>query len=299
MSELMIKRFEEINVFFMEDGWFNATSVAKKFNKEVNDWVRQDEVFEYAVELANSLSLLNPGSGGVNEKLQFLQNCTDREIRRALIPQFLKDVGLMMTRRGSLINGGGTWLHPDLSIVFARWLSAKFAVWCDKQIKEILLSRENRYTGTYQRRSFPVYQNEALGFTQCMIEEDEYCKAHRVSLDQLIKVECGLWNPAFIRELTNLTFRIFTGFEVKDFRRGWGIARGSRLRTRLFVDSNLRRAIDDLELQVRHVIQEFGITDYGEIYTLVEDAANSIAAHCRVHRISLGRSVPVNLRLVS
>ena len=65
------------------------------------------------------------------------------------------------------------------------------------------------------------------------------------------------------------------------------------------MDSNLRRAIDDLEIQVRHVIQEFGITDYGEIYTLVEDAVNSIAAHCRVHRISLGRSVPVNLRLVS
>ena len=81
--------------------------------------------------------------------------------------------------------------------------------------------QSNNSETVYQRQSFPVFQNEALGFTQCMIEEDDYCKAHRVSLDQLIKVECGLRNPVFIRELTNLTFRIFTGFEVKDFRRGW------------------------------------------------------------------------------
>ena len=178
MSELMIKRFEEINVFFMEDGWFNATSVAKKFDKEVYDWIKQDEVFEYAVELVNSLNLLNPDH---EPGLKKIQSCEDVVQRRVLISQFLKDVGLIMTKRGSPENGGGTWLYPDLSIVFARWLSAKFAVWCDKQIKEILRSRENQYSGTYQRQSFPVFQNEALGFTQCMIEEDEYCKAHRVS----------------------------------------------------------------------------------------------------------------------
>lgn len=64
MSNITVKRFEDINVFFMEDGWFNATSVAKKFNRDINDWIRQDDVFDYAVELAKSLNLINSGWGG-------------------------------------------------------------------------------------------------------------------------------------------------------------------------------------------------------------------------------------------
>lgn len=158
-------------------------------------------------------------------------------------------------------------------------------------------------TGTrekvYERQDFPVFQNDVLGFTQCMTAEDLYCKAHRVSFDTTIKEFCGLRNPAYIRQLTNLVFKIFTGFEVRDFRRGWGIAPGSRLRTRLFVDSNLRRAIDDVEVQVRAVIKEHEIGNFDEIYTLVGDVAQSISGHCRAHRISLGRSVPINLRIVA
>lgn len=273
-DDLMVKRFEDINVFFMEDGWFNATSVAKKFGKEPYAWLRLDSTKEYMEELLLELNTVNHGIGS---------QVTD----------------IVQVKRGRPENGGGTWLHPELGVEFARWCSVKFARWCDKQIKEILSSRANSYSSTYQRQSFPVFQNEVFGFTQCMIEEDEYCKAHRVSLDRLIKVDCGLRNPTFIRELTNLTFRIFTGFEVKDFRRGWGITRGSRLRTRLFVDSNLRRAIDDLEIQVRNVIQEHELTDYAEIYATVEDVATSIATHCRAHRISLGRSIPINLRIVA
>ena len=157
MSELMIKRFEDINVFFMEDGWFNATSVAKKFNKRPDDWLRLDSTNDYIQELISENSI------------------TGNPVNACQMTDFVQ------VKRGRPENGGGTWLHPELSVEFARWCSVKFARWCDKQIKEILRSRENQYSGTYQRQSFPVFQNEALGFTQCMIEEDEYCKAHRVS----------------------------------------------------------------------------------------------------------------------
>ncbi len=32
----------------------------------------------------------------------------------------------------------GTWLHPKLAIVFARWLSDEFAIWCDEKIADLL-----------------------------------------------------------------------------------------------------------------------------------------------------------------
>jgi KilA-N domain len=45
---------------------------------------------------------------------------------------------LVIVKKGSVENGGGTWLHPKLAIDFARWLSPDFAVWCDLQIEKIL-----------------------------------------------------------------------------------------------------------------------------------------------------------------
>lgn len=35
-------------------------------------------------------------------------------------------------------NGGGTWMHEDVAIEFARWLSPAFAIWCNDRIKELL-----------------------------------------------------------------------------------------------------------------------------------------------------------------
>lgn len=268
-ANLMVKRFEEINVFFMEDGWFNATSVAKKFGKRPETWLRTEEVQKLISKISITLY-------GVIEQNQ-----------------------IVIVKRGSPEAGGGTWMHPKLAVHFAYWLNVDFAVWFGEQVEQILHERSIPVFDIYQRQSFPVFQNEALGFTQCMSAEDSYCKANRVSFDSTIKEFCGLRNPMYIRQLTNMVFRIFTGFEVKDFRRGWGIARGSRLRTRLFVDSNLRRAIDDVEIQARAIIEEWQLIEFDDIYSAVEDVAMSIAAHCRAHRISLGRSVPINLRLVS
>ncbi|MEX3982801.1 KilA-N domain-containing protein [Paraburkholderia sp. EG287A] len=34
-------------------------------------------------------------------------------------------------------HGGGTWTHPEIAVLFARWVSKPFGTWCDKQIKSI------------------------------------------------------------------------------------------------------------------------------------------------------------------
>lgn len=36
------------------------------------------------------------------------------------------------------VNGIGTWLHEDVALEFARWLSPLFAIWCNDRIKELL-----------------------------------------------------------------------------------------------------------------------------------------------------------------
>lgn len=136
-TEIVIKQFESIEVFFTEDGWFNATLVATKYGKAVDEWMRSDDAFRYGVALAKSLNLLIPGPSPVNEMLQKIKSSDNNKQRRDLIPQFLRDVELVKTKRGSIKNGGGTWFHPKLGVKFARWLSVEFELWCDAQNETI------------------------------------------------------------------------------------------------------------------------------------------------------------------
>lgn len=103
MSKIVKVEFEGELMQFNNDGWFNATAAAKKFGKRPVDWLRLDEANDY-VEAVSDYLKCEPKS-------------------------------LLKTRKG---NNGGTWLHPDLAVVFARWLDVRFAVWCDQQIKTII-----------------------------------------------------------------------------------------------------------------------------------------------------------------
>ena len=48
------------------------------------------------------------------------------------------DFALIQTEKGGIDGGGGTWMHEDVALEFARWLSPAFAIWCNDRIKELL-----------------------------------------------------------------------------------------------------------------------------------------------------------------
>lgn len=66
-------------------------------------------------------------------------------------PQFADLADLMIVRKGGNTNDQGTWLHPKLAIVFARWLSVDFEIWCDQKIEELLAT--GKTTATVAERS--------------------------------------------------------------------------------------------------------------------------------------------------
>ena len=83
----------------------NATQMAKQFNKVPKDWLRTNP----SKEFINSLSAV-----------------------RHICPTDL----VRITQGG---NGEqGTWMHEDVAIEFARWLSPAFAIWCNDRIKELM-----------------------------------------------------------------------------------------------------------------------------------------------------------------
>lgn len=111
---------DQISVNFTSDAWFNATTVAKQYNKRPNDWLSLESTKEYIKCLHAALfpEIQLP------EKMVIKQN------------QLLK------TKTGSEENGGGSWFHPKLAIAFARWLEVKFSIWCDMQIEKLLHKKQ-------------------------------------------------------------------------------------------------------------------------------------------------------------
>lgn len=85
----------------------NATEMAKPFGKRVNDWLR----------LPSAQS--------------FIQVLSDT--RKSRITNYV------ITQKGkSELFQQGTWMHEDVALEFARWLSPQFAIWCNDRIKELL-----------------------------------------------------------------------------------------------------------------------------------------------------------------
>lgn len=86
---------------FRDDGWFNATEAAKRYGKEPAQWQRLPATIDYLKAFARKYG----------------------------------EITYLEARRGK---HGGTWLHPKLAVVFARWLDIDFELWCDEQIDKIL-----------------------------------------------------------------------------------------------------------------------------------------------------------------
>ena len=84
----------------------NATEMAKAFDSRPADWLRSDQSERFIKALSN------------------VRNCTYED--------------LVIVKEGSPLSGGGTWMHEDVALEFARWLSPSFAIWCNDRIKELL-----------------------------------------------------------------------------------------------------------------------------------------------------------------
>lgn len=83
----------------------NATEMAKPFGKLAKDWLSNKSTKEFL----STLSAVG------------------------IIPL----TGLVEIKQGG--NGEqGTWMHEDVAMEFARWLSPAFAIWCNDRIKELL-----------------------------------------------------------------------------------------------------------------------------------------------------------------
>lgn len=289
MNDLMIRQYEGVDVFFLEDGWFNATLVASRCGKDADRWIRSDDAFRYGRALAKSLNLLNPPPTGINETIHFIENQSDHEKRRGLIPQFLKLVGLIKTRRGSIKNGGGTWMHPKLGVKFGRWLSVEFELWCDENIQQILIQRANPQSALttmvpHWLFNFPVVDHAT---------DVRFKGTRNTYMSMLSRLEFRA--PIYKQYITDMVNEILMGHKAKPFRRMFRIPAGSRRRTRLYVDGNLRTAMQTVESIASDRIQREGVSRWVDIQRVVAEVARTVRGDFLRRGLDLVEHVP-NIR---
>lgn len=87
----------------------NATEMARPFGKKPCDWLKTEQAQRIIQEIAEV------------KKIASVEN------------QLITTV-----KGGNDLFKQGTWFHEDVALEFARWLSPKFAIWCNDRIKELL-----------------------------------------------------------------------------------------------------------------------------------------------------------------
>ena len=100
---VVVRDYNGMRFKFREDGYFNVTHAAKHFGKEVKDFNRLPSTLEYIAALSNGTNI---------PPLELVQSKAGRY--------------------------GGTWAHPKVAVFFARWLDAKFSVFCDMVIDDLM-----------------------------------------------------------------------------------------------------------------------------------------------------------------
>lgn len=149
MSKLITKQYEHegksIDVLFTETAFFNATVAANVFGKSPKDWLKTESTKEYieavrTILLTEQNQLVRIVQGG-NPKLQ------------------------------------GTWLHHKLAVPYARWLNARFAVWCDEIIFNLLRGEPAPQQPAYAHARALTIDEQAVNKLECTLKAGDLLKA--------------------------------------------------------------------------------------------------------------------------
>jgi hypothetical protein len=105
-----IKKFEyegnEITFLTGKNTLINATEMAKQFDVQPAFWLRTDQ----AKRMIEALSVMH--------------NCIPTDL-------------VQIRQGGNNKTAQGTWMHEDVALIFAQWLSPEFYIWCNDRIKEL------------------------------------------------------------------------------------------------------------------------------------------------------------------
>lgn len=143
MNTSVVYSYKGSEISFMsgDNVMINATQMAKPFEKRPIDWLQNQSSIDYLNELS--------------------------KVRKSTLADLVQ-----VTKGG---NNSGTWMHEDVALEFARWLSPAFAIWCNDRIKELLKTGVTTVSN----------DDEAIAYAmQVLNKRLEQAKAEKAMLEQ-------------------------------------------------------------------------------------------------------------------
>jgi KilA-N domain len=131
------KVVREVNGITVEqrsvDGFINATAMCVAHTRDIDRWLVTNATFELFCALASDLdTAFNPA------------DLRDSDVSTLSGAKYAKMFpNLVVSKRGSPENGGGTWLHPDLAVQLAQWCSPAFAIQVSRWIQDWIVNSQN------------------------------------------------------------------------------------------------------------------------------------------------------------
>lgn len=110
------------------DGFLNGTAMCTAHGKKIVEWFSNQSTIDLVKALAENLGIELKGG---NSHLSSTARVS------AAYPQ------LVVSKKGSPENGGGTWLHPDLALQLAQWCNPLFAIQVSRWVREWMTTGQN------------------------------------------------------------------------------------------------------------------------------------------------------------
>ena len=138
----------------------DAVEMAKPFGKRPVDWLRTQSSNEFI------------------EALTRVKKFTSADL-------------VIVTKGGNSKTERGTWMHEDVAIEFARWLSTVFAIWCNDRIKELITTGQTSLNipKTYQEalRALADEVDRREKAEQLALESEKAAKQEKAEKEMAIK----------------------------------------------------------------------------------------------------------------
>ena len=149
--------FQGTGIQFSADGWINATATAQALDKDrLDNFLISAAYLDYAAVVAQACSL------------------ELRELKKTVVGKGKPQ---------------GTYLHPDLAVLFARWISPAFAYWCDKQVAALIQKAQQ---APELARTARTRKLERLGRpADAIAQRNEGVGSRRVFTDELARRGVG------------------------------------------------------------------------------------------------------------
>lgn len=130
--------------------------------------------------MINATSMARPFG---KRPIDFLRLPSTNELIKAIVGKsHISENQLVRTMKGSSESGGGTWMHEDLAIDFAQWLSIDFRLWVNDRVKELLTSGitaiNNRLLSAFAQRLEQLESNQEtlMAVIKQNMEQEAACK---------------------------------------------------------------------------------------------------------------------------